>query len=115
MNASPWKPLIAIALALYAGFQALGFFGIVGVGAGSYATAAFAALAVSAAVAAVGVWLGTRWAPVALVALGAVFAVCRLYEGFVLGIRPWLFALVAAVVAVLAAMLVAAWVRRASA
>jgi hypothetical protein len=60
-----------------------------------------------------GIALGvrSRWAPVALVTLGTVFAVTRLLDAFVLGIRPWLFALLTALTAILGALLLAGWAR----
>ena len=52
------------------------------------------------------------WAPTAILALGFVFAVMRLFDAIVLGIRPWLFALLSAVAALIVAFLLAAWASR---
>jgi hypothetical protein len=73
--------------------------------------AAHGALALLAAVSGVGLWLRTPWAPVAILAIGCVFAATHLIEALVLGIRPWLFALLAAVAALGAASLLAVWAR----
>jgi hypothetical protein len=78
---------------------------------GVYGVAAHALLALLAALSGVGLWLRTRWVPAAILALGCVFAATRLIDAFVLGIRPWLFALLAAVASVVAALLLAAWAR----
>jgi len=48
--------------------------------------------------AAVGVWNGERWAPLAILALGLTIAVMWLVEAFVLGIVAYLNALAAAVI-----------------
>jgi hypothetical protein len=69
------------------------------------------ALAVLAGLAGLGLWLGDPRAPAAIVALGCVFAAMCLIDALVLGIRPWLFALLTALVAVVAALLLAAWAR----
>jgi hypothetical protein len=76
-----------------------------------YPLATYGALALLAALSGVGLWLRTAWAPAALLALGCVFAATRLIDPFVLGLRPWLFALLAAVAALVAALLLAAWAR----
>jgi hypothetical protein len=68
-------------------------------------------LAFLAGWAGIALWMRSRWAPVALVTLGTVFAATRLLDAFVLGIRPWLFALLSASTAILAALLLARWAR----
>jgi len=50
---------------------------------------------------------GGQRAPVAILALGFVFAATHLIDALVLGIRPLLFALLAAIAAVLAALVLA--------
>lgn len=73
----------------------------------------FLAEGVLALAAAWGVARAAAWAPALLLALGALFAADRLLQAFVLGIRPWLFALLSAVVALLAAVVAARLARRA--
>lgn len=65
----------------------------------------------SSSLAGLGLWLRDPRAPAAIVALGCAFAATRLIDAFVLGIRPWLFALLAALAALVAAPLLAAWTR----
>lgn len=102
---------VAVALVLIAGLEALRFLTALTTVVGPYVEIAHGALALLAALAGVGLWLRTRWAPVAIVALGCVFAATRMIDALVLGIRPWLLALLAAVVALVAAFVLAAWVR----
>jgi len=71
-------------------------------------TLAKAALACAAAL---GVWTGRPWAPTAIVLTGVVIAALWLFEGFVLGIVAYLYALGAAVLAVLVTFVAAAYVR----
>jgi hypothetical protein len=101
----------ALALLLFGLVELLRFLAALTGVAGFYAVAAFGALALLAGLAGVGLWLRTPWAPPAIVALGCVFAATRLIDAFVLGIRPWLFALLAAAAAVIVALLLAAWAR----
>jgi hypothetical protein len=105
------RTLVSVVLIGFACFQALGFVGLVAGGGGVYALLAYGLLALLAAAAAVGLWIGRRWAPIVILVLGAVFAATRLYEGFVLGVRPWLPAVFLAVLAVVAALAVAALAR----
>ncbi len=62
--------------------------------------------------AAVGVWRGQPWAAPVVVLLGVSIAATWLVEGFVLGIAPYLHALLVAVLAVVVASLVAAYINR---
>jgi hypothetical protein len=71
-----------------------------------------ALLAVAALLAGIGLALRARWAAPALLALGAVFAATRLYDAFVLGIRPWLVATLAALAGLIAAIWLAALARK---
>ena len=80
-------------------------------GVGLYGVAAHATLALLALLSGVGLWVRTAWAPAVILALGFVFAATRLIDAFVLGVRPWLFALIAAVAAVVAALLLARWAK----
>jgi len=67
--------------------------------------------AVIGIVAGLGVWVAAGWAPLAVVTLGAIVAATAMIEAFVLGIIPYLAALVEAVVAVVVAILVAGYLR----
>ena len=62
--------------------------------------------------AAVGVWRGEAWAPRAVVLLGVCIAATWLVEGFVLGLVPYLHALLVAVLAIVVALVVAAHLGR---
>jgi uncharacterized membrane protein len=64
-----------------------------------------------AGLAGLALWLRDTRAPVAIIALGCVFAATRLIDALILGIRPWLFALLTALAALAAALLLAAWAR----
>ena len=78
---------------------------------GFYPLAVRGVLALLAGLAGLGLWLRDPRAPAAIVALGCAFAATRLIDALVLGIRPWLFALLTALAAVVAALLLAAWAR----
>jgi hypothetical protein len=67
--------------------------------------------AVFGIVAGVGVWRGARWAPLAIVLLGASIAATALIEGFVLWIVAYLRALLEAAVAIIVTLLIAAYVK----
>jgi len=67
--------------------------------------------AVFGIIAGVGVWRGARWAPLAIVLLGASIAAAALIEGFVLWIVAYLRALLEAVVAIIVTLLIAAYVK----
>jgi hypothetical protein len=60
--------------------------------------------------AAIGVWLGRRWAAGAVVLLGASIAGTWLFEAFVLGLVAYLRALAIAVIALVIALIIAAYV-----
>jgi hypothetical protein len=107
----PLRIAVAAALLLCAVLFLLRFVAALGGAAAVYTPAVHAVLAVLAALAGVGLWRQTRWAPLALVAFGCAFAAARLVDAFVLGIRPWLFALLSAAAALVVALLVAAWAR----
>ena len=68
--------------------------------------------AVLGILAGVAVWLGTRPAPLLVVLLGVAIAATALIEAFVLGIVAYLYDLMVAVVAIVATLVVAAWVKR---
>jgi len=67
---------------------------------------------VCALAAAVGVWRGRPWSAVAVVLLGAAIAATWLIEGFILGIVAYLHALLVAVLALVVAWIIAAYVKR---
>lgn len=72
----------------------------------------FAAQAVAALVAAVGVWRGAAWAPAAAIALGAAVVFTELVEAFVLDIVAYGHAIVVSVVALLIAIAIAVYMNR---
>ncbi len=67
---------------------------------------------VCALAAAVGVWRRRPWAAGAVVLLGVSIAATWLIEGFVLGIVAYLHALLVAVLAILVALVIAAYINR---
>lgn len=67
---------------------------------------------VCALAAAVGVWRGRPWAAATVVLLGASIAATWLIEGFVLGIVAYLHALLVAGLALVVALVIAAFVNR---
>jgi hypothetical protein len=68
--------------------------------------------AVSALVGAVGVWRSQRWAGGAVLLLGVAIAATSVYEGFVLGIVPYLRVVLVVVLAMLVTIGIAAYVSR---
>ncbi len=72
----------------------------------------FVLQAVCAFAAALGVWRGQRWAAGAVVILGVTIAGTWLFEGFVLGIVAYLYALLVAVIALIVTLVIAAYVSR---
>jgi len=112
MNRSTTRLLIAIAMAIY-GFYAASYLPAMLVGPfvpGLFV--GFVLQAVCALAAAIGVWRGTRWAAGPVVLLGASIAGTWLFEGFVLGIVAYLRALAVAVIALVIALMLAAYVKR---
>lgn len=69
-------------------------------------------LAALAGLAGVALWRRLAWAPVAIVALGCALAAVFVIDAIVLGIRPWLYALLGAVAAVLVALALAVWAKQ---
>ena len=95
--------LIAVALAGY------------GVDRAAYVPAmllGFLLQAVCALAAAVGVWGGQPWAAGVVVLLGVSIAATWLVEGFVFGIVAYLHAMLVAVLAIVVAWIIAAYVNR---
>jgi hypothetical protein len=72
----------------------------------------FVLQAVFALVAAFGVWRRRPWAATVVVLLGVSIAATRLIEAFVFGIVPWLHALLVAVLAIVVALIIAAYLNR---
>ena len=62
--------------------------------------------------AAFGVWRAQRWAAGAVVLLGVAIAGTWLFEGFILGIVAYLYALLVAVIALVVTLVIAAYVNR---
>lgn len=72
----------------------------------------FVLQAVCAFAAAIGVWRAWPWAAGAVILLGVCIAATWLLEAFVLGIVAYLHALLVAVLAIVGALLIAAYVDR---
>lgn len=112
MNApsSAWLGGAALVLLLFGLLELLAFLSLAA-GPSVYPWLVHGVLALLAGVAGVALWLRSPRAPAVIVALAGVFAATRLIDAFVLGIRPWLFALLGAIAALLAALLLAGWLR----
>ncbi len=109
MNRSTALLLLAVALAAY-GVYAASYVPAMLVGSSAPALLiGFVLQATCALAAAVGVWRHERWAAVAVAFLGASVAGTWLFEGFVLGIVAYLHALLVAVIAVITALVIAAY------
>jgi hypothetical protein len=78
----------------------------------SYASFVRASLAALSLWAAWQVWMRSASAHLPILLLGVVFALTHLIEGFVLGIRPWLIALLGALGWGILAVLVASRLQR---
>ena len=104
--------LIAGALAAYGVWQAFSAIAILPGPASPLLLLAFTVQAVLAIFAAVGVWRQERWTGAALLLLASSIAATALVEAFVLGIIPWLYALLIAVAAIVIALLLGAYVNR---
>jgi len=101
----------ALALLLIALVELLRFLAALAAPLGLYTTGVHFAIALVAGLAGIGLWRRMPWAPAVIVGLGIVFAAMLVIDALVLGIRPWLFALLGAAAALVAALLVAAWAR----
>jgi hypothetical protein len=104
---APLRIALAAALLACAVVLLLRFAATVGAG-GVWAPFVQLTLGVLAALAGAGLWRETRWAPAALIGLGSAFAASRLVEALVLGIRPWLIALLSAAAGLVVALVIAA-------
>jgi hypothetical protein len=103
--------LIALALAAYGIWYALYVPAMLAGTPQPFLLIAFLAIAVLALVAAFGVARRQPWAAIALVLLGVTVAVTQLIEGFVLGILPWLRAVLVAVLALVTTVALASYYR----
>jgi hypothetical protein len=104
--------LIAIALLVYGLYHAIYAIAMLPGPASPLLLIAFAVQAVLAVLAAVGVWRQERWAGAICLLLGASVAATALIEAFVLGILPWLYALLIAIAAILISLLLGAYLKR---
>jgi hypothetical protein len=109
-SSSVWRIAVAFALLAYALVEGMSALALAA-SPELYPFLVRAALALLAGWAGIAFWLRSSWAAVALVTLAAVFAATRLLDAFVLGIRPWLLALLTALTAILGALLLAGWAR----
>lgn len=112
MNRSTALLLIAIALAVFGIYRALYVPGMLIGPPVPLLLVGFLLQAVFGIGAAVGVWRGATWAPLAIVLLGASVAATALFE-VLLGIIAYLRALLDAAVAIIVTVLMAAYVGRA--
>jgi hypothetical protein len=112
MNRSMLLSLIAIALALYGVYVASYVPGMLVGPSVSFLLIGFSLQAACAICSAVGVWRLAPWATLALVLLAASVAATWLFEAFVLGIVPYLRALLVAGLAAVAAFVIAAYLKR---
>ena len=112
MNRDTALLLIAITLAAYGVYHAVYAIAMLPVPASALLLLAFALQAVLAILAAIVVWRRQRAAAAVLLLLGASIAATALVEAFVLGIRPWLYALLIAIAAIAIALLLGAYVNR---
>lgn len=112
MNRSTTLLLIAVALAGYGLYAAsYGLPMLVGTPVPALLVG-FVLQAACALAAALGVWRARRWAAVAVVLLGVSIAGTWLFEGFILGIVAYLHALLVAAIALILALVIAAYVNR---
>lgn len=111
MDRSAALPLIALVLAAYGVYTALYLPGMLIGSPAPLLLIGFIAQAVCAIAAAVGLWSKQSWATVFVLLLGASIAATQLVE-ILLGIVPMLRAVFIAVLAIVGALLLTAWVNR---
>jgi hypothetical protein len=110
MTSDPLRWVIALCLAAHGIYMAAFLPGMLGGPSSIMALfVAFLLQAVLAIIAAIGTAQRLAWAPPVIVLLGAVVAATWLVEGFVFGVVAYLYALFAAVLAILAALATAAY------
>ncbi len=103
--------LIAVVLAVYGVWTGLQAVLLLGTGAAPLLMLLRLAQGVLALAAAYGVARALAWAPALLLLLAVLIAVTLLLEAFVLGIRPWLYALLLAAGAIVLALAIGALLR----
>lgn len=108
MNRSTLTLVIAIALAAYGVYAASFVPAMLVAPANLGLLIGFVLQAVFGIVAAVGVWRGASWAAGAVILLGISVAATWLFEGFILGIVAYLYALMMVALAAIATFLVLA-------
>jgi hypothetical protein len=110
MSRSTARVIIAVVLAGYGVYAAM-FVPAMLAGPSASALLIFFVLQTLCALsAAVGVWRGRPWAAAAVVALGVAVAATSVFEGFFLGIVPYLRVLLVVLLALLATLGIAAYV-----
>jgi hypothetical protein len=107
---SAWRIGATLGLLFFGLVELAGFLALLA-GPSGYPLLVHGVLALLAGGAGVALWLHSPRAPAAIVALAGVFAATRLIDAFVLGIRPWLFALLSALAALVAALLLTTLLR----
>jgi hypothetical protein len=112
MNRGPVVALIAIGLGLYGIYIASFLPGLFVGPAMPLMIVGFGLQAVAGVLAAIGVWMGFAWGPVAVVVLGVAIAFTSLSEAFLLGIVSADHALAVSLAGLLITILLAAYLRR---
>jgi hypothetical protein len=112
MNRGPIVAVIAIALGLYGIYIASFLPGLFIGPPMPLMIVGFGLQAVAGVLAAIGLWMGFAWGPVAVVILGAAIAFTSLSEAFLLGIVAVDHAVAVSLVALLVTVLIAVYVRR---
>ena len=114
MNRSPASLLIAVGLVVYGVYRALYVPALLEAPPAPALLVGFVLQALFGILAGVGVALGASWSPLLIVLLGVATVATVLVEAFVLGIVAYLRALLEILVALVASLLLAAYVRRAA-
>jgi hypothetical protein len=112
MNRSTLLVVIAVGLAAYGLYAASFVPAMIVAPVAPLLLIGFLLQAACALAAAFAVWRGLRWAALAVVLLGASIAATWLVEAFVLGIVAYLRALAVTVVAIVSALIIAAYLNR---
>ena len=109
---STTRALVAVALLGYGLYRALWVPGLMAGPPAPLLLVCFVLQALSAIAAGIGILLRAPWATAAVLLLGVSIAATAVVEGFVLGIAPYLRSLLEAVLAVVVALVLAAWILR---
>jgi hypothetical protein len=109
VNREPARLVIAVALIAFGVYRALYLPGMLGGPSTPLLFVGFLLEAVFAIAAGIAVWRGAGAAPLLIVLAGASIALTALIE-IALGVVPWLYALLAAVAALVVAVLLARYV-----